>query len=70
MKHLEKHCLSCKHFRLKKVDEGVCRLNKAESKDYPVIKSDYCCEFWVTCGQQYYIRAGWQKKQQENPDEK
>lgn len=35
------------------------------SPDYPIMGHYEKCDEWVTSGQQYYIRAGWLKKQRE-----
>lgn len=64
-KHLQKACLSYKRFRPTSVKEGICRLDKSLSPNYPVMKHGENCDKWETCGQQYYIRLGWVKKQEE-----
>lgn len=61
MRGVEKICLSCRHFRLHDVDQGVCRVNKASDKNYPVKARIDRCGFWQDCGQQYFIRLGWIK---------
>lgn len=65
MKHLQKICLSCIHFRPKTTEEGICKLDKSRSPDYPVFRHDESCDNWKSCGQQFYIRFGWVKKQKE-----
>lgn len=63
--HLEKVCLSCVNFRPQNTETGICRLDKSLNPDYPVKGHGENCEEWKTCGQQYYIRIGWVKKQKE-----
>lgn len=69
MKHLVKRCLTCRHFRPQDTKKGICRVDKALSPNYPVMGHDDVCDKWVTAGQQYYIRAGWVKKQLEGEQE-
>lgn len=66
MKHLQKICLSCQYFRPLNTDNGVCRLDKTLSPEYPVMLHTDSCSAWKTSGQQYYIRAGWLRNQMEN----
>lgn len=66
MKHLVKRCLTCRHYRPQDTEKGICRVDKTVSPDYPVMGHDDLCEQWVTAGQQYYIRAGWVRKQLES----
>jgi hypothetical protein len=70
MKHLQKICLSCHFFRPKNTENGLCRLDKSRFPDYPIMEHHGSCEEWQTSGQQYYIRAGWLKKQIEKNQEK
>lgn len=65
MKHLQKRCLSCQFFRPIDTEKGLCRIDKSRAPAYPETAHEHCCEGWRTCGQQYYIRAGWVKKQME-----
>ena len=65
MKHLEKKCMSCQHYRPVDVTGGLCRHDRSLAPDYPVKAHGDCCDHWKTSGQQYYIRAGWLKKQLE-----
>lgn len=65
MKHLQKMCLSCVNFRAKSAEEGICKTDKSLSPKYPVFRHTDSCDRWKTCGQQYYIRLGWVKKQKE-----
>lgn len=69
MKHLVKRCLTCRYFRPKDTVEGICRIDKTLSPDYPIMGHEDVCASWLTAGQQYYIRAGWVKKQLENKQE-
>ncbi len=63
MNKVKEVCLSCKHFRLIEITNGICRVVKKDRvEDYPVKKNDDSCELWKNCGQQYYIRLGWIKK--------
>lgn len=70
MKHLEKKCLSCRSFRPKTSQNGICRFDKTAAPDYPVKMLEDICDHWKTSGQQYYIRAGWVRKQAEIEVEK
>lgn len=66
MRHLEKSCLSCRFFRPQDTQSGLCRFDKSKSPDdYPVMWHSGSCEEWTTAGQQYYIRAGWVRKQMQ-----
>lgn len=65
MNKVEKTCLSCKFFRLLTVDNGLCRVDRAVSTDYPEKKIYDSCDRFQTCGQNYYIRCGWIKGQQK-----
>lgn len=65
MKHLQRKCLSCVYFRTKDSRMGICKVDKSVAPDYPMVAIEQCCEQWSTSGQQYYIRAGWLKRQQE-----
>ena len=68
MKGLEKICLSCKYFRLENVDRGICRVDKASDKNYPVKQKNEDCGRWQDCGQQYFIRLGWIKAKAAIPE--
>ncbi len=59
----EKLCLTCKYYRLKNSQSGVCRVDRKNSSDYPAKKNENSCSRWLDCGQQYYIRVGWIKAQ-------
>jgi len=55
--------------------EGTCRkiTQRTETKTderTQQVATDYSCEQWQDCGQQYYIRLGWIKGQakKEGPD--
>jgi hypothetical protein len=61
MNGVKKICLSCRHFRLEHVHDGVCRVDRASKTTYPRRKVDGDCSRWQDCGQQYYIRLGWIK---------
>lgn len=65
MKHLEKKCLCCLYFRTKNLNHGTCRLDKTTAPDYPLVALEDFCKHWKTSGQQYYIRAGWLKRQRK-----
>ncbi len=68
MKGVDKICLSCKHFRLEKVDGGICRVLKNSDKNYPVKKKTDDCVKWQDCGQQYFIRLGWIKAKSDSAE--
>jgi hypothetical protein len=59
----QKICLSCKHFRPDTVIDGLCRINRTDGSLYPRKSHAASCEQWFSCGQQYYIRTGWVKRQ-------
>ena len=61
MKGVKKVCLSCKYFRLERVDRGLCRVDKDSDKNYPLKQKNDDCVRWQDCGQQYFIRLGWIK---------
>jgi hypothetical protein len=61
--HLPKKiCLSCRHFSLQAPASGVCKLVKGMT-NYPVKSIEESCESWKDCGQHYFIRTGWIKRQ-------
>ncbi len=66
MHDVKKICLSCKKFRLVSVDTGLCRVDKDSTKDYPKKHNSDHCPRWQNCGQQYYIRLGWIKAQEQD----
>jgi len=58
---------------MKSSSEGTCRLlsRRTESKlsdRKQQVKTDFSCEQWQDCGQQYYIRLGWIKGQAEKEE--
>ncbi len=59
----KKSCLRCKNFKLLNLEKGNCR--KDRGSEYPVKDLMDSCEDWVDCGQNYFIRKGWLKGQQE-----
>ena len=67
MNDVKKICLTCKHFRLESVEAGLCRVNKGQDKNYPTKQKNDDCVRWHDCGQQYFIRLGWIKAQNTNP---
>lgn len=62
---IDKVCLRCKYFRVADTESGKCRIDKATLKELPTMKHDDGCDRWLNCGQQYFIRIGWVKKQKE-----
>ncbi len=58
---MKKLCLTCKFYRLKNSQSGVCRVDRKNSPDYPKKTNEDSCSRWLDCGQQYYIRVGWIK---------
>ncbi len=62
---IDKICLRCKYFRLKNVQSGECKVDKATVEELPVMDINHTCDRWLDVGQQYYIRLGWLKKQKE-----
>jgi hypothetical protein len=63
MKNVKKNCLRCKFYRLKDVDNGICRVDKEIERDYPTKLNEDNCSRWKDSGQQYFIRVGWIKAQ-------
>ena len=66
-------CIRCKFFRMKNSSKGTCRLlsRRTEPKlndREQQVKTDFSCEQWQDCGQQYYIRLGWIKGQAEKEE--
>ncbi len=63
-------CLNCRFYKIQDVESGLCREEALTSKNHdaekPVVKASHCCDQWVDCGQTYYIRLGWIKKNSEN----
>lgn len=57
-------CLRCKNFKLLNLEKGSCRKDKSFT-EYPVVGLMDSCEDWIDCGQNYFIRKGWLKGQQE-----
>lgn len=62
---IEKICLRCKFYRVTDTEFGKCKVDKATVKELPVMKHRDNCDRWLDCGQQYFIRLGWVKKQKE-----
>lgn len=60
-------CLRCSYFRLNSTSRGRCRKEKNDSGDYVKKSITDQCVFWIDCGQNYFIRKGWIKNQQ-NPE--
>ena len=58
-------CLRCKYFRVIDTVTGKCKIDKATTKKLPIMKHEGSCDRWLDCGQQYFIRLGWVKKQKE-----
>ena len=63
-------CIRCKFFRMKSSSKGICRLLSKQQAtcgddQKHQVKTDFSCEQWQDCGQQYYIRLGWMKGQAE-----
>ena len=63
-------CLSCKYYKIKDARTGLCRVEALTSGnhqvDKPEVEAVHHCGQWVDCGQTYYIRLGWIKKNSEN----
>ena len=66
---MEKICLSCEYYRVKDVESGICRVLVKETgdrnADKPRVLAESTCGKWADSGQQYYIRKGWIRGQQE-----
>jgi hypothetical protein len=63
MRQQKKICLSCRNFSLQDTQSGVCKVVKGLPV-YPLKTIDDTCGQWRDCGQQYFIRTGWIKRQQ------
>ena len=63
MNQIKEVCLSCKYFKLKEIDNGLCKIDRGQiqASDYPVKKKNETCDRWLDCGQHYYVRTGWIK---------
>lgn len=65
-------CMSCKFFKIEDTMSGFCRVLAKETGDRnaprPMVKQDDLCSKWADCGQQYYIRLGWARSQNEKRD--
>ena len=62
-------CMSCKFFKIEDSMSGYCKIQARETGDKntlkPMVKHDDSCDRWIDCGQQYFIRLGWVKSQNE-----
>jgi len=58
----KKVCLACRHFSLQSKESGLCKLLRGQPP-YPSQRVDATCPSWKDCGQQYFIRTGWIKRQ-------
>jgi hypothetical protein len=69
-KPVKTNCLSCKYYKIKDAKTGLCRMEALTSGNReakkPEVEADYHCDKWIDCGQTYYIRLGWIKK--NSPD--
>ena len=69
---VQKICLSCKFFRIRKSQAGLCRwTDRTASKaatTRPEVSLEHCCDNWEDAGQEYYIRLGWLKFKQQDRD--
>lgn len=70
MQGVAKKCLNCKFYRLNGVEQGICRVDKDKSNEYPTKQNDDICTRWLDSGQQYYIRLGWIKAQLDSREAK
>ena len=63
---MKQTCLSCKYYKISDHQTGLCReqalTTKNRNADKPEVTSEHCCDKWIDCGQTYYIRLGWIKK--------
>ena len=66
---IDRVCLRCKYFRVKNSENGQCKVDKAAVEDLLLKGINDSCERWLDAGQQYYIRLGWMKKQQEKVEQ-
>jgi len=62
MRQQKKICLSCRSFSLQDSSSGVCKLVR-ELAAYPLKATEDTCDQWRDCGQHYFIRTGWIKRQ-------
>lgn len=61
-------CLRCNFFRLKSKTTGCCRKEKNSTGAYEQKGITDKCSFWQDCGQNYFIRKGWIKSQEDLAD--
>lgn len=64
-------CLSCKLFKLVDQFGGKCRLQGSThgtNDSYPTVALDHSCQHWADSGQNYFIRKGWLRAQQEKKE--
>jgi len=66
---MNKTCLGCKFFKIKNKNIGFCRVNKKDKNQFPKVQLSNSCDKWGDCGQNYFIRLGWLKAN-ENKDSK
>jgi len=61
-------CLNCKFLKIIDTKSGHCRVENKKNSDRkhhkPTVALDDSCEMWEDSGQQYYIRIGWLKSQE------
>ncbi len=66
---MEATCLSCKFYKVEDALSGFCRVIVRETgnrdAEKPMVRADSACDKWVDSGQQYYIRLGWIRAQEE-----
>jgi len=66
--------MSCKFFKIEDTMSGYCLNQIRETGDRnaprPMVKLDNSCNKWADCGQQYYIRLGWVKSQNEQQEKR
>ena len=67
-------CMKCKFFKIEDSTSGYCNVQARETgdknADKPMVKQVDSCDKWADCGQQYYIRLGWVKAQNQKKEKK
>lgn len=63
-----KCCLRCNYFRLNSTTRGLCRKEKNDTGAYVEKLTTDQCTFWLDCGQNYFIRKGWIKNQEQSEE--
>ena len=61
---MTRSCLKCHYYKIIDLTTGLCRANREDNSVRPSVQAEMSCEKWRDCGQQYHIRLGWLKAQE------